>query len=91
MLAEHISNFEEEILSVSIQDKTGCTSLDFLNAGDMPADVGVPYCTCVIHLMRGRTMAALELDKLEVTVYVYHENTCTFGGVYVTCIYTHAR
>ena len=48
MLAEHISNFEEEILSVSVQDKTGCTSLDFLNAGDMPADVGVPYCTCVI-------------------------------------------
>ena len=35
-------------------------------------------------------MAALELDKLEVTVYVYHENTCTFGGVYVPCIYTHA-
>ena len=43
------------------------------------------------YLMRGRTMAALELDKLEVTVYVYHENTCTFGGVYVPCIYTHAR
>ena len=43
------------------------------------------------YLMRGRTMAALELVKFEVTVYVYHENTCTFGGVYVPCIYTHAR
>ena len=32
---------------MSIQDKTGCPSLNFLNAEDVLAAVGVQYCTCI--------------------------------------------